>query len=169
MTTTFPDRSDAGEDLTVRRAEEVDLLAVYRIETASFPQPWPYASFERFLGEPGFLVAVESGAVVGYVVGDVTANYARDVGHVKDLAVHPDARRRGVGRRLLTAAIVNLAMAGADAVKLEVRVDNEAAISLYEAFGFEAVRVIPEYYDDGEPAQVMVLDVREWERRGGGT
>ena len=155
----------AGDDAAVRRATEADLLAVYRIETASFAEPWPYASFERFLGDPGFLVATVEGSVVGFVVGDVTPNYGRDIGHVKDLAVHPDARGRGFGGQLLTGGVVRLSVAGADVVKLEVRVGNDPARSLYETFGFEVSQTIPSYYDDGEAAHVMTVDVAEWETR----
>jgi len=161
VTATAPGDGD-GDGVAVRRAEEADLLAVYRIEQACFPQPWPYASFERFLGEPAFLVATREGAVLGYVVADVTPNYGRDLGHVKDLAVHPDAREEGVGRRLLTAALVRLATAGAGVVKLEVRAGNGPAKSLYSDVGFEPVRRVPGYYDDGEAAEIMTLDVGEW-------
>lgn len=47
VTTTapFPEDGDSG----IRRAERADLLAIYRIEKASFPQPWPYEAFDRFL------------------------------------------------------------------------------------------------------------------------
>lgn len=146
----------------MRKAEESDLLAVYRIEQACFPQPWPYASFERFVGEPAFLVATREDAVLGYIVADVTPNYGRDLGHVKDLAVHPEAQGAGVGRRLLTAALVRLTTAGAAVVKLEVRAGNAPAKSLYHDVGFEPVRQIPGYYDDGEAAVIMTLDLSEW-------
>ncbi|MFB6126126.1 MAG: GNAT family N-acetyltransferase [Halolamina sp.] len=155
--------AEEAEEATVRQATEADLLAVYRIEKASFPEPWPYASFERFLGESGFLVATVADSVVGFIVGDVTPNYGRDIGHVKDLAVHPDVRGRGFGKRLLTGGVVRLSVAGADVVKLEVRVGNEPARSLYEAFGFGISRTVPSYYDNGEAAHVMTLDVAEWE------
>ena len=86
VTTTAPDR------VSIRPAERADLLAVLGIERASFPQPWPYQAFQGFLGEPGFLVAVDAlgdgaedgtttvldapggdGVVCGYVVAGVGA------------------------------------------------------------------------------------------------
>ncbi|MFB6195828.1 MAG: ribosomal protein S18-alanine N-acetyltransferase [Haloplanus sp.] len=149
-------------DVSIREAEESDLESVVSIERESFGQPWPYTAFERFLDEPGFLVADREGAVVGYVVGDVTPNFGRDVGHVKDLAVAPPARRRGIGRSLLVQSLLTLAVDGAELVKLEVREGNEAAQTLYRDIGFETARRIPRYYRDGEDALVMVLDVVEW-------
>lgn len=162
MTTTAPE-PEAG-DLVIRQAEQADLLAVFRIEKACFPQPWPFASFERFLGEPGFLVATRGGAVVGYLVSNVTPNHGRNLGHIKDLAVHPQVQGQGIGRRLLQRAILTLSIDGAAVVKLEVREDNEAARNLYESAGFEPLRRIPNYYEDGEAALVMRLDVSAWHR-----
>jgi ribosomal-protein-alanine N-acetyltransferase len=147
--------------VAIRQAERADLLDVFRLERETFPQPWPYSAFESFLGEPGFLVATGDAGLLGYVVSDTTPNYGRDIGHVKDLAVHPDARRRGLGRRLLDRALAVLAASGAGLVKLEVRATNEAALALYRDEGFEPLRRVPRYYDDGEDAYVMVRDLGE--------
>jgi ribosomal-protein-alanine N-acetyltransferase len=151
--------SDVADDVTVREAEQADLLSVYRIEKTCFPQPWPFSAFERFLGEPGFLVADDGERVVGYVVSNLVPNHGRDIGHVKDLAVHPDARGRGVGRTLLERALVSLSIDGASLVKLEVREGNDPALSLYRDVGFEPMRRVPRYYEDGEDALLMVLDL----------
>lgn len=152
MTVTVSD----ADDLQVRQAERADLLAVLEIEKASFPQPWPYEAFTEFLGEPGFLVALTDGQVVGYVVADVTSTHGRSLGHVKDVAVHPDYRGDGVGSVLLTRALSELAFQGADSVKLEVRKGNDGAKRLYQAFDFEPLRQIRGYYEDGEDAIIMV-------------
>ena len=149
-------------DVTIRRVEEADLGAVVRIENASFSQPWPYTAFDRFLDAPGFLVAVRDGTVVGYVVGDVATDFGSPIGHVKDLAVAPDARRHGAGRSLLVQSLVVLAVEGATLVKLEVRKSNEPALTLYRDVGFETARHVPRYYRDGEDALVMTLDLTEW-------
>ncbi|SHG68323.1 GNAT family N-acetyltransferase [Halobaculum gomorrense] len=169
----------AGDDETgeerLRPVARADLLGVFRIEKAVFSQPWPYAAFEGLLDAPGFLVAegdgwaangtgVDAGDVLGYVVGDVTPNHGRDIGHIKDLAVRPDTQGRGLGRRLLRASLSELAAAGASAVKLEVRETNHRAQSLYADEGFRPARRIPRYYGDGEAAFVMRLDVGEWVR-----
>jgi ribosomal-protein-alanine N-acetyltransferase len=146
----------------IRPAERADLLAVMRIEKASFPQPWPYDAFQRFVGRPGFLVADDRAGgpdgdpVVGYVVSDVIRNYGRPLGHVKDIAVHPDRRGEGIGRALLERALSTLSEARS--IKLEVRESNRVAIDLYRDYGFEPLRRRPRYYDDGEDAVVMVRE-----------
>lgn len=162
MTTTA---SEAGS-VPVREATRADLLDVFRIEQRSFPQPWPFAAFERFLGQPGFLVACDATAaeaspddVVGYVVADTVPNHGRPLGHVKDLAVAPEHRGAGLGSLLLERAMVEMARLDAASVKLEVRESNEAAIGLYRRHGFDHRRTVPRYYEDGEAALIMVRDL----------
>lgn len=147
--------------IAIRRAERADLLDVFRIEKASFSEPWPYSAFERVLGEPTFLVASQGPQVLGFAVSDVTPNHGRDIGHLKDLAVRPADRNRGVGRRLVTRSLVRMAAEGATSAKLEVRESNEAARSLYRTVGFEPARRLPRYYQDGEDALLMTLDLGE--------
>lgn len=159
---TSPSDTPDTSELTIREADRADLLAVFRIEKVVFPQPWPFASFERFLGDPGFIVAVRDGAVVGYGIADVSSSHERDLGHLKDIAVHPQVQGEGIGRALLRRVLLSMAVAGANVVKLEVRERNEVAQSLYDDVGFERVRRVPGYYDDGEDAYVMVLDLEEW-------
>lgn len=162
MTTTAP-QADVG----VRQATRGDLLSVFRIEKRSFPQAWPYAAFERFLDEPGFLVAEATeeadgsnpGEIVGYVVADSVPNHGVSIGHVKDLAVAPERRGEGIGRLLLSRALATLATQSVGRVKLEVRESNDAALSLYREFGFEIHHAVPGYYDNGEDAYVMVREL----------
>jgi len=156
VTTTTPDSSP---EVTVRQAAETDLIGVSHVEKLSFPQPWPYDAFERFLDEPGFLVADDGEHVVGFVVADRVPNHGEALGHVKDLAVHPQRRGEGIGRLLLSTAIQRVRATGVVSVKLEVREGNEAARSLYRSFGFRALRRVPRYYDDGEDAVVMLLEL----------
>jgi ribosomal-protein-alanine N-acetyltransferase len=162
VTTTAPIDDHPPSD--VRPAERADLLAIHRIETKSFPQPWPYDAFERFLDEPAFLVATTPTGVVGYIVADVVPNHGRAIGHIKDLAVHPDHRQNGYARSLLAHALTALTDQDATTAKLEVRDTNTPAISLYTSFDFQPLRTIPRYYDNGDDAHVMVRDLHTWGR-----
>lgn len=156
MTITRPD----PDGVTIRRAERADLLAVVRIESASFPQPWPTNAFEAFLGEPGFVVAVDAAdRVVGYAVADVSPTHGGRIGHLKDIAVHPDRRGRGIATALLDHVFAYVHTSGADSLKLEVRESNEPARNLYRSEGFEPLRRVEGYYADGEDALVLLHDL----------
>ncbi len=155
MTTTATD----SPPVTTREAVRADLLAVFRIEKASFAQPWPYRAFERYLGESGFLVA-DIGEIVGYVVADSVPNHGRPLGHIKDIAVGPTYRGRGIGATLLERAIGVIHERGARSIKLEVRESNDSALALYRRFGFVHRNTSPGYYADGEDALVLVRELK---------
>jgi ribosomal-protein-alanine N-acetyltransferase len=150
---------------SIREATRVDLLDVFRIEKDVFEHPWPYSAFERLVGQPGFLVSERAGGadafgtITGYVVADTIPNHGRPLGHIKDLAVAPEFRGQGVGETLLKRGLQELSRQGARSVKLEVRRGNEAAINLYEKYGFEYLRTLPKYYPDGEDAYVFVTNL----------
>jgi ribosomal-protein-alanine N-acetyltransferase len=85
---------------------------------------------------------------------------AADEVHLLDLAVDPDARRRGIGRALLEAVLVDARTSGAALALLEVRAQNAQALALYAALGFVQTGVRRAYYsDNGEDAVVMRLDL----------
>lgn len=156
MTTSAAQR----DNVHIRPAERADLLEVVRIEQASFPQPWPLGAFERHLDKPGFLVAADGPVVAGYVVADTVPNAGRDLGHIKDLAVHPEYRSHGLGSQLLSRGLAVLASRGVPQAKLEVRASNDPARSLYDEHGFKEHHRVPSYYADGEDALVLVTDLR---------
>ncbi|MFO7834738.1 MAG: ribosomal protein S18-alanine N-acetyltransferase [Halohasta sp.] len=149
-----------AEAITVRRATRPDLSSIHRLEKRVFDEPWSYGVFEEFLGEPAFLVAELDGRLFGYVVADWTANNGRDFGHIKDLAVDPEAQRNGIGRLLLRQAVSRLLVEGVVRIKLEVREHNTVARRLYVQEGFEPRKRIPRYYHDGEAALVLVYEPR---------
>ncbi|WP_232687061.1 GNAT family N-acetyltransferase [Halobacterium zhouii] len=96
--------------------------------------------------------------ITGYVVATERSDDGGPVGHVKNIAVHPDCQHEGVGSALLARALSVLSNRDVRGVKLEVRRGNDPAIGLYRSFGFEHHRTIPEYYADGEDALLFVLD-----------
>jgi ribosomal-protein-alanine N-acetyltransferase len=75
------------------------------------------------------------------------------------IAVRPTERRRGLGRRLLTAVIDRVREAGARTLFLEVGADNPPARALYEAMGFRVIGRRPAYYrrGDGPPAAALIM------------
>ena len=99
-----------------------------------------------------YFVAELSGRVVGYIgVWKIV-----DEGHITNVAVSPDYRRMQIGSALLKTMLEITAEEGIVRHTLEVRTGNEAAIGLYEKFGFETAGVRKGYYEDnGEDALIM--------------
>jgi len=110
-----------------------------------------------------FIVAEQDGEIVGYIMNRVEVGLSNlglgglvRKGHVVSIAVMPQSRRKGVAQGLINAAIEGLRFYKAKQLYLEVRVTNEAGISLYKKLGFEISRTINGYYSDGEDAYVMM-------------
>ena len=100
------------------------------------------------------VVAVEGGQVVGWC--DILPGAGQTRAHVGTLGIGliPAARHRGVGARLMRAAIDGAWDRGLTRIELSVRADNANARALYERLGFAAegirrrsVRVDGEYHD----------------------
>jgi ribosomal-protein-alanine N-acetyltransferase len=129
-----------------------DLEQVLAIENVSFLRPWTVSGFEAELDKDfGLsLVAESNGRVLGYgicwLIGDEI--------HIANLAVHPDWKRRSIGRSLLLAMLKS--RPGMRLAALEVRRSNLEARQLYKDFGFKEIGVRKRYYiEENEDAIVM--------------
>ena len=132
---------------------------VARLETVCFSDPW---SLDSVLAEleneyAAWLCAVdEAGTVIGY--GGVHVLYGE--GEIMNIAVAPSARCGGIGTALMTALIA--AASDAEAIFLEVRASNDAAIRLYERFGFVRIAVRKNYYSlPTEDAHIMRKEMKK--------
>ena len=127
------------------------------LHRACFPdEPWDADALERILmlsGAFGFCTW-EANLPVGFVL-------ARDLGgetEILSIGVIPECRRRGIGRALLGAILVEAERRGGDSVVLEVAADNDPARRLYTGFGFVAVGRRPRYYSRGSGlADALIL------------
>ena len=112
-----------------------DVPTVHEIERLSFSTPWPAHAFEQeLIGNrmARYLVARAGERVVGF--GGIWLMV--DEAHITTFGVHPEWRRRGVGRQLLIALAELSEEMRASRMTLEVRAGNQAAQELYRRFGF---------------------------------
>lgn len=143
----------APDSFAILSASLWDLGALYFLEHACFQQDaWPLPDLVAVLVVPGVirLKAVHGRKMIGFVAAD--PHPAEGFAWIATLAVHPQFRRQGIGRRLLLACEARLNVARA---RLTVRQSNQTAIRLYESAGYRIVDSIPGYYRDGEAAWVM--------------
>lgn len=120
------------------------LESVLEIEKLSFPNPWNRKMFEQELELKisHFFVAKQNSIIVGYG-GFWKIEYEA---HLMNLAVHPDFRNKGYGRRILHYICTQIDCTNITKILLEVRKSNEAAIKLYESEGFSISGIRPKYY-----------------------
>lgn len=137
--------------IEVGAAQPGEAAALAELAARTLVDPWSEGAFaEEFrIAAATVLVAREGPRLVGYVA----ARKLPDELEVLSLAVAPEQRRRGLGRRLLEA--LGRACPGPDRVVLEVRVGNAGARAFYARLGFRVVGRRPRYYPDGDDALLL--------------
>lgn len=122
--------------------------------------PWPAVAFERELhSKTNHYVGARSGdTLVGYAGISRLGRVAPFEYEVHTIGVDPAYQGQGIGRRLLNEL---LHFADGGVVFLEVRTDNDAAISLYRSAGFEQIGLRRRYYRvSGADAYTMRRDAQ---------
>lgn len=116
------------------------------LEKRCYSHPW---SPELIKGEFDKNVSLRCGLVAQGQIFAYCLNYLIvDELHVLNLAVHPDWRGRGLGKRLLGKVLELAVGEGARYATLEVRPSNYIAKRLYSSLGFEVVGMRKNYYRD---------------------
>ena len=143
--------------ITIEKMSREHLSEVASIEEMSFSLPWSLESLELMLtDQASALVALEDGRVLGYV----GMMCVLDEGQIINVAVHPDARRCGVGRSLMQAAEAYAKERGIVFLSLEVRESNIAARSMYSSLGWEEQGIRKGFYSHPvENACVMTKSI----------
>jgi len=139
----------------IRRMQFIDLPQILEIEKECFKVPWPQIAFLNILTrEDNYSIVYEIEKIIGYGISLILS----DSIYIANLAVKEKFRKQGIGSMLLSNMLRYGYKIGRKIAKLEVRVSNIPAISLYKKFGFRKTGVIKCYYPDGEDALIMKRD-----------
>lgn len=141
--------------LIVRQATGEDAAQIAEVEKQCFTVPWSYESLHQDISENprAFYIAAEAD---GKICGYVGVWRILDEGHITNVAVAPEYRRRHIASAMLTVLLELLVDNEVRSCTLEVRAGNEAAKALYRSLGFEEAGVRKGYYEDnGEDAIIM--------------
>ena len=142
--------------------EERHLDDLARLERLCFSRPWSRQALKEELTNPAacFLVGEEAGEVLGYAGMHCAAGEC----YVDNVAVFPEARRQGVGRKLMEALLQAAAARGGEFLSLEVRPSNLEALALYRGLGFREVGRRRRFYDDPvEDGLLLTKDLKKEE------
>jgi len=160
------------KDIRLRLFNEKDLDEVVEINRTCLPENYvPYFFMEIYYKCPeGFWVAEDiiNNKLVGYCMWRVEktfSNFSRSfkrvkVAHLISIAVIEKYRRNKIGEQLLLTGIKSMKEKyNVQECYLEVRVTNYPAIKLYEKHNFVKVKILKNYYKDGEDAHLMALNL----------
>lgn len=155
-----PNKHDKDlSDFKIIKAIDSDIKGIIEIENQSFKGPWSEDMFRSELHNrvSSFYTlkdSLDNNFIVGYVVFWIVYGEAQ----ILNIVVHPNYKKRGLGRKLLDFAINKMKQQNAYNIFLEVRDSNKVARGLYERSGFKEIGVRTNYYGD-EDAIVMKLDL----------
>ncbi|GAB4084320.1 hypothetical protein GCM10028784_09500 [Myceligenerans cantabricum] len=151
----------------IRPLRSSDFDRVLQLERELFGRgAWTYGMLADELAALGRWYVVATIDEPGSIGPDPVVGYAGlwfDGDDVQVMTIGVDTRnqRSGVGRLLLDALIDRARTLKAQAVLLEVRVDNEPALAMYGRFGFEVLARRKRYYQpENKDAYTMRLDLR---------
>lgn len=143
--------------MKLRAADRADAPLMASAHAQAFDRPWDQATFETLLAGSGVFAFV---AVDEDPVGVVLCRALAGEAEILTLAVPPWARRRGIARALMAAALGAARQLGAATCFLEVDINNAPAVALYERLGFERAGLRKAYYDRGGAGRADALVMR---------
>jgi len=140
----------------IRRAGKQDIPSIIEIEKVSFSDPWDKKLFlDAIDSENKYLMVADLG---GKIEGYIVLEKVLDEGHITDLAVGGEYRKKGVASELVNDALALARGMDIKEIFLEVRESNEAAKKLYSKFGFREIGKRKGYYPKAnETALVLSL------------
>jgi len=139
----------------IRKMTLDDIPVVVELDQISFSLPWPERPFRFEIADNPVArcwVAEVDGRVVGMVVGWLLV----DEIHIATIATHPDFRRQGIGRKLLSHTLRHALEEGAQSSFLEVRASNLGAQEMYRQFGYEPSGRRKRYYKDNDEDAILM-------------
>ncbi len=137
----------------IRRAGPEAAEAIAALHALSFADAWSAPSIARLIGGPGGFALIA--AVEGRDAGFALLQCVPPEAELLSIGVDPSRRRHGLGRALLAHAARDLAAGGSAVMFLDVAADNDPALALYRALGFQDMSRRPRYYGGKTDAIVM--------------
>lgn len=150
--------------MIIRQCRVSDAKDLDEINRKSLPENYPLDHWNlclQYQSQFCFL-AEEDGKPVGYCLAIATNGingFTKCSGMIVSIAVLEQFRRKGIAKKLLEESLSRLKRNCSD-VSLHVRISNVNAQSLYKQMGFVKTRLIPKYYNDGEDAYEMKLEIK---------
>lgn len=146
----------------IRRFRLTDMEPILEIERAGFgADAWDRNLFAEYARQCGklFLVVERGRKVYGYSIACICGGILRRRAELESVAVDPAVRGKGAAAALMDSTLRRLRRRGIGRLSLMVKVTNQRARGFYEKYGFNKVRRVPRYYEDGADGFLLARDV----------
>ncbi|MFZ5974469.1 MAG: ribosomal protein S18-alanine N-acetyltransferase [Bacillota bacterium] len=141
-------------EVLVRTMRADDTAVLAKLERECFDLPWSRNAFESELKNKcaHYIVLENETGIIGYAGMWVVIDEA----HITNVAVSPQHRQKGYGRKLMEALMRSAIELGVETMTLEVRESNHIAQALYRDMDFKWCGIRKKYYsNNGEDAVIM--------------
>jgi ribosomal-protein-alanine N-acetyltransferase len=146
--------------ITYRDASSLDVPVLVSLDKELFPySPWSSGQYLEEISAPTrrFVVALDQArSIIGYAGVFAPGGAEADI---LTVGVIPEHRGQGIGRQLMTLITEWAISQGSIAMMLEVKTDNETAITLYESLGYAKLNIRKNYFGNGLDALVMRKEI----------
>ena len=124
-------------------ANIINLDDIFSLELDSYALPWTKGILRDCLNNHyDFIIAKYNNVIIGYIIAKISSHET----HILNLTVSKDYRKNGIATELLEMVIAKCFILNSLDIYLETRVDNIAAINLYEKHGFRRISIRKNYY-----------------------
>ena len=148
--------------IIIRAMQLEDVDDVIQVERRAYEFPWTRGIFEDCLRVGYICRLLENG---GEVSGHLIISAAAGEAHLLNLCVAPETQGLGLGRKMLSHAMMAARVAAAHRMILEVRPSNWRALRLYQSAAFEVVGRRRAYYPAHEGREDALVMARDLHRR----
>ena len=146
--------------ISYRQANAFDLPVFVSLDKGLFPySPWSASQYKEEFSAPTrhFVVALDDEqSIIGYAGVFAPGGAEADV---LTVGVVPNHRGKGIARQLMALITEWAHKQESTAMMLEVKVDNQDAIGLYESLGYSKLNTRKDYFGSGLDALVMRLEL----------
>ena len=146
--------------MIIREMTVEDAAAAAELEKECFCMPWSQKIYETTLANKDtlYLLAEEDTPDGKVLVGMCGLQNILGEADISNVAVKQEFRRQGIAEKLLGRLLEEGRRQGIYAFTMEVRSSNEAAINLYEKYGFVTEGIRKRFYEKPvEDALIMWL------------
>ena len=138
-----------------------DLKKIFELERKIFEEnAFSKQTLKRLIEDSEFFLKIEIGKLKKVIAGFVIVIKDRkDRANIINFLINPKYQNHGIGNILLKKTIEEIkAIKGIKNIVLNVNVNNNNAIKLYEKHHFKITKEIVNYYNNGESSFFMELN-----------
>lgn len=141
-------RNSMNQNINIRTASSHDFERIVELEKLCFPKELAYTRRQLYYllmkANSSILVETTESLIRGFII--ILYRRGTTVAGIETINVDPIYRKKGIGRRLLSATEKLLRKKGIQKIRLEVSTTNHSAIKLYENAGFKKIALLKKYY-----------------------